>query len=113
MKSLAYALLTQLAVLAPLASLASNAARAETWIDLTHSLSSESVFWPTAPPFELRTEAEGMTDAGYYYSAYSFSTSEHGCTADDDEDAAEECRPGSADRLVSIVIKLRFRCTTS
>lgn len=52
----------------------------EQWIDLTHTLSAESVFWPTAEPFQLITEAEGITDAGYYYSAYSFSAAEHGGT---------------------------------
>ena len=51
-----------------------------TWIDLTHDLSSESVFWPTAKPFELTVDAEGMTEQGYYYSAYSFCTAEHGGT---------------------------------
>lgn len=50
------------------------------WVDLTHGLSSESVFWPTAEPFELTTDAEGFTEAGYYYSAYSFSAAEHGGT---------------------------------
>jgi kynurenine formamidase len=50
------------------------------WIDLTHDLSSKSVFWPTARPFELVTDAEGMTKGGYYYSAYSFSGAEHGGT---------------------------------
>ncbi len=50
------------------------------WIDLTHDLSSEAVFWPTAEGFQLTTDAEGMTDAGYYYSAYSFCTAEHGGT---------------------------------
>ena len=50
------------------------------WVDLTHSLSSESVFWPTAAPFELRTDAEGITERGYYYSAYSFTTAEQGGT---------------------------------
>jgi kynurenine formamidase len=50
------------------------------WVDLTHPLSSESVFWPTARAFELTTDAEGMTEAGYYYSAYSFSSAEHGGT---------------------------------
>lgn len=53
---------------------------ADEWIDLTHPLSSESVFWPTAAPFELTTDFEGMTDKGYYYSAYSFKTAEHGGT---------------------------------
>ena len=51
-----------------------------TWVDLTHPLSNESVFWPTASAFELTTDAEGMTEAGYYYSAYSFSSAEHGGT---------------------------------
>ncbi len=55
-------------------------ARSAEWVDLTHALSSESVFWPTADPFELRTDAEGMTEKGYYYSAYSFTTAEHGGT---------------------------------
>jgi len=50
------------------------------WLDLTHALSSDSVFWPTAQPFRLSTDAEGLTDLGYYYSAYSFCTAEHGGT---------------------------------
>ena len=57
-----------------------STAVAESWIDLTHSLSSEAVFWPTAAPFRLTTDAQGMTEAGYYYSAYSFSAAEHGGT---------------------------------
>ncbi len=55
-------------------------AAAEQWIDLTHELSADAVFWPTAEPFELRTDFEGMTERGYYYSAYSFTTAEHGGT---------------------------------
>ncbi len=50
------------------------------WIDLTHELSSDAVFWPTADPFKLTTDFEGMTEGGYYYSAYSFTTAEHGGT---------------------------------
>lgn len=50
------------------------------WVDLTHELSSESVFWPTAEPFELTVDSKGWTDGGYYYSAYSFRTAEHGGT---------------------------------
>jgi kynurenine formamidase len=59
---------------------AAAALAADAWIDLTHDLSSESVFWPTAAPFQLKTDAEGMTEGGYYYSAYSFSGAEHGGT---------------------------------
>ena len=53
---------------------------AEEWIDLTHTLSSESIFWPTAAPFELATDFEGVTEKGYFYSAYTFKTAEHGGT---------------------------------
>jgi len=60
---------------------AASAARADQdWIDLTHPLGAESVFWPTAEKFELTTVAKGMTEAGYYYSAYSFCAAEHGGT---------------------------------
>ena len=50
------------------------------WIDLTHALSSEAIFWPTAEPFELSVDAKGYTERGYYYSAYRFRTAEHGGT---------------------------------
>ncbi len=50
------------------------------WVDLTYALGSDSIFWPTAKRFELTTDSEGMTEAGYYYSAYSFSSAEHGGT---------------------------------
>jgi kynurenine formamidase len=50
------------------------------WIDLTHELSEDAVFWPTAEPFSMTTDFEGMTEKGYFYSAYSFRTAEHGGT---------------------------------
>ena len=56
------------------------AAEDRRWVDLTHDLSSESVFWPTAAPFRMTTDFAGMTERGYYYSAYSFATAEHGGT---------------------------------
>jgi kynurenine formamidase len=55
-------------------------AAADTWVDLTHELSADAVFWPTADPFRMTTDFEGMTERGYYYSAYSFTTAEHGGT---------------------------------
>ena len=55
-------------------------ARSQDWIDLTHTLSADAVFWPTAEPYARTTDFEGYTDGGYYYSAYSFATSEHGGT---------------------------------
>ncbi|MFN0119468.1 MAG: cyclase family protein [Blastocatellia bacterium] len=50
------------------------------WIDLSYDLSSSTVYWPTADPFRLETVAAGMTEKGYYYSAYNFRAAEHGGT---------------------------------
>jgi len=50
-------------------------------VDLSHAYDTATVFWPTAAEgFDLRVDAEGMTEAGYYYAANSFSTAEHGGT---------------------------------
>ena len=49
-------------------------------VDLTYSFSSDTVYWPTGDEFSLRVDAEGMTEKGYYYTANSFSTAEHGGT---------------------------------
>lgn len=51
-----------------------------TWVDLTHPFNAESVYWPTAEGFQKSTDFEGHTDGGWYYSAYSFCTAEHGGT---------------------------------
>ncbi len=50
------------------------------WIDLTHTFSDQTIYWPTSDPFLLDTVSEGVTPAGYYYSAFSFCTAEHGGT---------------------------------
>ncbi len=51
------------------------------WIDLSYSFDSTTLYWPNNPTgFELETEAEGMTEKGYFYSSYSLSTPEHGGT---------------------------------
>ena len=49
-------------------------------VDLTHAFDSQSVYWPTAESFKLETDFEGMTDQGYFYSAYRYSAAEHGGT---------------------------------
>lgn len=50
-------------------------------VDLTHTYSDETIYWPTSPSrFEKEELAYGDTDAGYFYSAYSISTPEHGGT---------------------------------
>ena len=49
-------------------------------VDLTHAFDATTVYWPTAQPFKLDTDFEGMTDKGYFYSAYRYSAAEHGGT---------------------------------
>lgn len=50
------------------------------WIDLTHTFNEQTIYWPTASNFALDTVFEGMTEKGYYYSAYQFCSAEHGGT---------------------------------
>lgn len=50
------------------------------WVDLTHPFGEETIYWPTAEPFELEELAYGETEDGYFYSAYGFSAAEHGGT---------------------------------
>ena len=50
-------------------------------IDLSHPFDEQTVYWPTAEKtFKLERDAEGVTEAGYFYAANSFSTAEHGGT---------------------------------
>jgi len=55
-------------------------ADAGAWVDLSHAYSDETIYWPTAEPFEFETVFEGEDPGGYFYSAYRFATSEHGGT---------------------------------
>ena len=50
-------------------------------IDLSHSYNSDTLYWPTSPSkFEKNELAFGETADGYFYSAFSISTPEHGGT---------------------------------
>lgn len=49
-------------------------------VDLTHPFDENTIYWPTAEPFQLRVDSKGVTPAGYYYEANSFSAAEHGGT---------------------------------
>jgi kynurenine formamidase len=51
-----------------------------TVIDLTYSYDEDTVFWPTAQGFQLDSDFEGFTEAGYFYTANTFCTAEHGGT---------------------------------
>ena len=50
------------------------------WIDLTHDFSSETIYWPTAEGFELKTVFKGPTEKGYFYYSNNYMASEHGGT---------------------------------
>src|SRR5690349_22586176 len=49
-------------------------------VDLSHPFDANTVYWPTAEPFKLETDFEGVTDKGYFYSAFRYSAAEHGGT---------------------------------
>ena len=50
------------------------------WVDLSHAYDKNTIYWPTEDGFKLDTSFVGETDGGYYYSAFSFKTAEHGGT---------------------------------
>jgi kynurenine formamidase len=50
-------------------------------VDLSYVYDETTIYWPTSPSsFELHELAHGPAEGGYFYSAYSFSTPEHGGT---------------------------------
>lgn len=51
-----------------------------TIVDLSYPFDSSTVYWPTAQSFQLEKDFEGITDKGYFYSAYKYSAAEHGGT---------------------------------
>lgn len=53
---------------------------AGTWIDLTHPLGSETVFWPTDGDFVHEENFHGRTEGGWFYSSYDITLPEHGGT---------------------------------
>ena len=50
------------------------------FIDLSYPFDANTVYWPTAESFKLETDFEGVTEKGYYYSAYRYTAAEHGGT---------------------------------
>ena len=51
-----------------------------TWVDLSYTYDSSTIYWPTESGFELNVSADGYTEGGYYYAANSFTSAEHGGT---------------------------------
>ncbi len=64
------------AALVACASLAPGA-RADVWVDLTHPLSAETLYWPTGTPFELEVLERSADERGRWYAANRFRTPEH------------------------------------
>ncbi|MDH3206762.1 MAG: cyclase family protein [Gemmatimonadota bacterium] len=51
------------------------------WLDLTHSFSESTIYWPTdTAGFQLEQLSFGPTDGGWFYASYAFSSAEHGGT---------------------------------
>jgi len=50
------------------------------WIDLSYTFDSTTIYWPTAKPFRLEVVSAQRTPAGYYYAANNFAAAEHGGT---------------------------------
>jgi kynurenine formamidase len=50
-------------------------------VDLTHPYDDKTIYWPTSPSsFQLTELSKGKTPGGWFYSANSFCTPEHGGT---------------------------------
>lgn len=49
-------------------------------IDLTYAFDENTIFWPTAKPFQREVVAVGQTAAGYWYAANNICLAEHGGT---------------------------------
>jgi kynurenine formamidase len=65
---------------APRPAATAGAPPATRYVDLTHDLSADAIFWPTGPAFRLDAVADGVTSGGYYYASNNYSGSEHGGT---------------------------------
>jgi len=50
------------------------------WVDLSHDMAEDSVFWPTAEGFRHVVASYGPTPGGWFYSSYNLELSEHGGT---------------------------------
>ena len=49
-------------------------------VDLTHPFDADTIYWPTEKDFKHTESFAGETEGGWYYSAFSVQTAEHGGT---------------------------------
>jgi kynurenine formamidase len=80
MKALGILLLCALAVITGFAQNRLSNLPPRSIVDLSYAFDSTTVYWPTAEPFQLEKDFEGVTDQGFYYSAYRYRAAEHGGT---------------------------------
>lgn len=50
------------------------------WVDLTHTLGADTIFWPTEEDYRHELENFGPTDGGWFYASYRIHLAEHGGT---------------------------------
>jgi kynurenine formamidase len=50
------------------------------FVDLTHAFDKDTIYWPTERDFEHEEEFRGVTEGGWYYTAYRLHVAEHGGT---------------------------------
>ena len=80
MKGLSFLLSLTLLVAPALAQRRSSVFSRGNVVDLSHPFDSQTVYWPTAEGFHLEKDFEGITEQGFYYSAYRYAAAEHGGT---------------------------------
>jgi kynurenine formamidase len=49
-------------------------------VDMTHTFSKETLYWPTGEAFEHNEVAWGKTAGGFWYSSFTYGANEHGGT---------------------------------
>jgi len=49
-------------------------------LDMTYPYDENTIYWPTAKPFELNTVSWGINEGGWWYASNEYSASEHGGT---------------------------------
>ena len=50
-------------------------------VDLTHTYNDETIYWPTETKgFQMKEQAHGFVEGGWFYSSYAITTPEHGGT---------------------------------
>jgi kynurenine formamidase len=50
------------------------------WLDMTYPYDENTIYWPTARPFQLVKLNWGINEAGWWYASNEYSASEHGGT---------------------------------